>query len=116
MIQIKPWGFTENAGELSFEHAVERLVTRPVAGIEFKRAAQQMHVIAHDVLLPLSTWQCPGNDRARTTSILISNNLLQVDFKTRAINGAKHHLLNFGTSTGSLRSICFTCKTTCEYL
>jgi hypothetical protein len=114
MIQIKPWGFTENAGQYSFEHVVQPLVTLPIVGIEFKRAAQQMHVIAHDVLLPSSTWQCPGNSRARTTSFTISKNSHQIDCTARAIYGAKHNLLNFGTNTGSSRSICFICKTTCE--
>jgi hypothetical protein len=62
MLQIKPWGFVENAGEFqSLLCSVVRDNSCALAGIEFKRASQQMRVETQDLLLPFSTWQCPGD-------------------------------------------------------
>jgi hypothetical protein len=58
------------------------------AGIEFKRAAQMMHVTVHDVLLPYSTWQCPGDDYLPAVSALCNSKVISPFTADRMLKGA----------------------------
>lgn len=89
-----------------------------MVGIEFKRAAQSMRVTTHEVLLPFSTWQCPGDTHVifiRPTKRNLKHRLQAVCRSALATSVPKFNLTNFGKTTGSWLSTCFTCRRMCAF-